>query len=229
MSKNIRKRLGNDKGFTLVEIAVVLVIIGIILGAVLKGQDLMASARAKQLTSAINSWNALTFTYMDRIGRFPGDSGRDGLIGNTGAEATAAASAIGELTAAGAMGNAPQNPVMIGGNAYWVYIGYDSTGAAINRNIMIICRDAAGATAFTTEDLKIIQAVDVAIDGLADSGLGQFRAATAPVTLAGVGPINNRAGGAVTGVVCTNETSLGAVTPWAITQEAAVWFFDRPI
>ena len=39
----------NEKGFTLVELAIVLVIIGIILGAVLKGQELINSAKIKRV------------------------------------------------------------------------------------------------------------------------------------------------------------------------------------
>ncbi len=60
-------------GFTLVEIAIVLVIIGLLLGGVLKGQELINSAKAK---SAINDFRATSthvYAYQDRFRAMPGD------------------------------------------------------------------------------------------------------------------------------------------------------------
>ena len=59
----------NNKGFTLVELAVVLVIIGIILGAVIKGQDLVDNARAKQFVNNIKTWQIALTAYYDRKGK----------------------------------------------------------------------------------------------------------------------------------------------------------------
>ncbi len=211
------------QGFTLVELAIVLVIIGIIIGAVMKGQDLIDNARAKKVTTTVNTWNMLTWAYMDRKGRFPGDSGRNGLIGDS--EVTTAASAIGEMAASGTFTNPPDNPVSIGSYQFYVYIGYDSSGT--NKNAVVICKISTCATVFTLDELKLIEAVDTAIDGLSDAGLGQFRGATA-VTLVGSGTVNSRATAVVTDVTVPDETTAGATTAWAITQNAAVWLFDRP-
>ena len=63
----------NQKGFTLVELAIVLVIIGLILGAVLKGQELIHSARMKRLYNMKQEVNAALNTYLDKYGKFPGD------------------------------------------------------------------------------------------------------------------------------------------------------------
>ena len=41
----------NQSGFTLIEIAIVLVIIGLLLGGVLKGQELINSAKVKNLAT----------------------------------------------------------------------------------------------------------------------------------------------------------------------------------
>jgi len=218
--EGMRKNL-SQKGFTLIELAIVLVIIGIIMGAVIKGQDLMTSAKAKKFTTTVNTWNMLTWTYMDRMGRFPGESNRDGFIGNVAAERTAAASAIGELAVT--MDNAPANPVLIGGQSFWVYIGNDSA----TRNVMVICVAANCATAFSTDAMRIIQSVDTSIDGLADAGLGQFRGATA-VTSVGAGTVGTRTVRVITAVTAVNETAAGVATAWATTQNAAVWLFDRP-
>lgn len=51
------------KGFTLVELAIVLVIIGIILGAILKGQDLIAQSRAKRVQNDLRGIEAIIWTY----------------------------------------------------------------------------------------------------------------------------------------------------------------------
>lgn len=81
----------NEGGFTLVELAIVLVIIGIILGSVLKGQDLVNNAKAKRVVSDSQAMSALAYTFFDRYGRFPGDCNRSGVINYavTGAETPA--------------------------------------------------------------------------------------------------------------------------------------------
>ena len=62
-----------QQGFTLVEIGIVLLIIGLLLGAVLKGQELVESARVKNAGSMFNSISAAVSTYRDRYRNLPGD------------------------------------------------------------------------------------------------------------------------------------------------------------
>lgn len=62
-----------QRGFTLIEIAVVLVIIGLLLGGVLRGQELINSARTKNLVQEIRSVATMVYTYQDRFRRLPGD------------------------------------------------------------------------------------------------------------------------------------------------------------
>lgn len=69
----------NQKGFTLVELAIVLVIIGIILGAVLKGQELINNARVKRIQNDMKGLEAMIWTFFDRKGRLPGDCNSNGL------------------------------------------------------------------------------------------------------------------------------------------------------
>lgn len=60
-------------GFTLIEIAIVLVIIGLLLGGVLKGQELIQSARVRNLISVQDGIKAAFFGFQDRFRAFPGD------------------------------------------------------------------------------------------------------------------------------------------------------------
>lgn len=64
-----------QRGFTLVEIAVVLVIIGLLLGAILKGQELIENSRVKNAINDFNSVKAATYGYLDRYKALPGDDG----------------------------------------------------------------------------------------------------------------------------------------------------------
>lgn len=61
-----------------------LVIIGIILGAILKGQELINNAKAKRLLNDIKGLATLHYTFYDRYGRFPGDCNGDGGIDYAG-------------------------------------------------------------------------------------------------------------------------------------------------
>ncbi len=62
-----------QSGFTLIEIAIVLVIIGLLLGGVLKGQELITSARVRNLISQQDGVKAAYFGFLDRFRALPGD------------------------------------------------------------------------------------------------------------------------------------------------------------
>lgn len=63
----------NQKGFTLVEIAIVLVIIGLLLGGILKGQEMIIQAKIKNAITDFSGVSAAYFGYQDRYRATPGD------------------------------------------------------------------------------------------------------------------------------------------------------------
>ena len=63
----------NQKGFTLVEIAIVLVIIGLLLGGILKGQEMIVQAKIKNAITDFSGVSAAYFGYQDRYRATPGD------------------------------------------------------------------------------------------------------------------------------------------------------------
>jgi prepilin-type N-terminal cleavage/methylation domain-containing protein len=65
-------------GFTLVEISIVLVIIGLLLGGVLKGQELINSAKVKNLAQDFRTVPMYIYAYQDKFRALPGDDSRAG-------------------------------------------------------------------------------------------------------------------------------------------------------
>ena len=62
-----------QQGFTLIEIAIVLVIIGLLLGGVLKGQELINSAKVKNLSTDFRNIPVFIYGYQDKFKALPGD------------------------------------------------------------------------------------------------------------------------------------------------------------
>lgn len=76
-----RLRRGAQRGFTLVELAIVLVIAGIILVAVLKGTDSINKGKVERMVSDLRGLQSTVLEFQKRNGRLPGDCNNDGRIG----------------------------------------------------------------------------------------------------------------------------------------------------
>jgi len=73
------------KGFTLVELAIVLVIIGLLIGGILKGRQMITNAKIKRVKSDIDGIVSAVFSYQDKYGYLPGDDPQDRFnLGATG-------------------------------------------------------------------------------------------------------------------------------------------------
>jgi prepilin-type N-terminal cleavage/methylation domain-containing protein len=90
-------------GFTLVEIAIVLVIIGLLLGGILKGQEMITQAKIKNVIADFSGVSAAYHGYQDRYRALPGD---DPNAATRWAVAPAATSGSGNGVVAGAYNSA---------------------------------------------------------------------------------------------------------------------------
>ena len=70
----------SNRGFTLIEIAIVLVIIGLLLGGVLKGQELINNAKVKSYATDFRNIPIMVYGYQDKFRALPGD---DALVFST--------------------------------------------------------------------------------------------------------------------------------------------------
>ena len=84
-------------GFTLVELSIVLVIIGLLIGGLLVAQSMIGTTKVQAFTRQIQQFDAATSNFLNLYKRLPGDSNimyaatpgdRDGLIGGSNATST---------------------------------------------------------------------------------------------------------------------------------------------
>ena len=155
----------NRKGFTLIELAIVLVIIGIILGAVLKGQDLIRNARAKKLIAQVQKWEAFTWSFVDQKGRFPGDTDKDGVMDDT--------SPTTEILSENYT-NPPTETIKLGSTTFYVKMGNDN--ATTPHNLIALCTTNNCDSALGADGAKYAEFVDTSIDGEANATGGMVRA-----------------------------------------------------
>ena len=92
-----------EGGFTLIEIVIVLAIIGLLVGGMLKGQEMIAAARARSLISDMEAVKAAYLGFRDRYRALPGDYGQASM-NIPGVSALADGNSNGLITASGIAG-----------------------------------------------------------------------------------------------------------------------------
>lgn len=80
-----QENTNTKSGFTLIEIAIVLVIIGLLIGGIMKGQTMIGNAKVKALAQDIKAVATAMNAYQDRFRALPGDDPGVGVAGHLAA------------------------------------------------------------------------------------------------------------------------------------------------
>lgn len=244
----------SQAGFTLVELAIVLVIIGLIISSVLVGQDLVRGAELRAAITQYDSYNAAVGTFRGKYNGLPGDiagATNYGFVGNgdsngalLGSTSLAAAENVyfwnhlGSSGAALIPGTYPgtavvsttidtQLPATKAGNYWGVY-----TASGVNYYYLGVIGGTAGVYA-TTNTLTPIEAqnIDTKVDdGKPARGIVQAKvthasnADTAITTTAGLGHAGATPGGAFCTVGAATYTAVAVYNTTATTTECNLRF-----
>jgi prepilin-type N-terminal cleavage/methylation domain-containing protein len=184
-------------GFTLIELSVVLIIIGLIVGGVLKGTDMINSAKQKKFyNSFVKSWQIAVSQYQDRTGNILGDG--NAPINNGGTVAANNGAFDNFALSAGTTVQARLSAVGIeipttntnNSGSYFIEGKYVSSTVTIGLYNFAINGAAKNCIYLAGVPTDVALALDTMVDGTADAGLGNLRqwnvGATAanPTTLA---------------------------------------------
>lgn len=183
----MRLRQRQQAGFTLVEIAVVLVIIGLIIAGVLTAQQVTQNAKITNTVQSIKSYQAAVQSYNQNYGALPGDDskapgrfpsaaipviatgGDDGSLAgsyNTTAESPGESQRFWQDLRAATLIKGAATSAALPGNSFGGVFGVQSTGTftdGLPNGTNVVCLDKVPGSAANAIDLQLD-------DGAPDTG-----------------------------------------------------------
>jgi prepilin-type N-terminal cleavage/methylation domain-containing protein len=154
-----------QQGFTLVEMAIVLVIIGLIIGGILKGQEIVNNGRVKAQVAQIDAVKAALATFLDKYGYYPGDDNQtESQLGLTTATFDTAANGDGVIGGAGgaALLDNATIPAPSESNSVW----YELEQA----NLLAGVQSSAGGAQVASDSFNLQGKINASFLTLADFG-----------------------------------------------------------
>ena len=144
----------SHSGFTLIEMAIVLVVIGLILGMVYKGRQIIASAKVKHNYAAYNKIIAGMNTFYDRYGFYPGDGcendnelqpyqcngNQNGMIGNGANDANGEYTSFWSLLVNGTNILSAADRKSSSGNDFFLHTWYSGAPSAATDKTFLVSR-----------------------------------------------------------------------------------------
>ncbi len=186
----------DQKGFGLIEVAILIFILVIISFSLLKGWEMIEETKLAKFEKTVLKWKSQAKDYYHIKGTLPGDTNSNFIIGDEDVPS----SGTKLVQQSSFLGTSSANPMVVGDLKFWVY--YGNNGEAANRkNILAICANVSCTDVFTDEGLKYVESFDTVIDGVSDGEKGDV-VALSSVSVAGTG--DNRV---VTGAPSENIVS----------------------
>lgn len=220
-----------QQGFTLVELAIVMVIIGVLIAGVLKGQEMIDNSKVTATVSQIKGFGAALNTFQDQYNAMPGDMLNPGgrLPGCTAPPCSTAGNGNGVLT------DAPGVASTLGSeNAnFWTHLaaanlisGVSSNPAALNFGTALPAAQLAGGYTVGYSNAGALTGMVTAVAPrgghylvITNSTTSSVAAATAPLLASQVARIDRKMddGAPNTGIIivagntgCASTTTVAA-------------------